>query len=300
VIVQGDPKLATSEAAVRNLLIDRPGGGHVRLSQVADVRVGSTPTVIKRDAVSRKLDIEAGVSGRSLADVTADVERRLANVTLPLEHHARVLDQTVSDEINAGQIVAVAVAAAIAILLLMQAAFRSWRVAAFAFLSLPAVLAGGVLGALVLGDGITLGVLVGLMAVFGLAARNGIALIRHFQHLERQEGEEFGRELVARGAQERLAPVLASAAAIGAAMLPFVVMGPTAGLEIVHPMAVVVLCGLATSSALILFVLPALYLRAGVGHPPAEQEAQAPGEKKPRSDLPLEHSGQPTAGSTVR
>jgi Cu/Ag efflux pump CusA len=300
VIVQGDPKLATSEAAVRNLLIDRPGGGRVRLSQVADVRIGSTPTVIKRDAVSRKLDIEAGVSGRSLADVTADVEQRLADVRLPLEYHAQVLDQTVSDEINAGQIVAFALAAAIAIFLLMQAAFRSWRVAAFAFLSLPVALAGGVLGALALGGGITLGVLIGLMAVFGLAARNGVALIRHLQHLELKEGEERGHDLVSRGAQERLAPVLASAAAIGAAMLPFVAMGPRAGLEIVHPMAVVVLCGLATSSALILFVLPALYLRLGAGHPPAEPEAQAPSEKKPRSDLPLEYSGKPTIGSTVR
>lgn len=300
VIVQGDPKLATSEAAVRNLLIDRPDGGHVRLSQVADVRIGRTPTVIKRDAVSRKLDIEAGISGRSLAAVTADVEDRLADVKLPLEYHAQVLDQTVSDEINAGQMVAFALAAAIAIFLLMQAAFRSWRVAAFAFGSLPVALAGGVLGALLLGGGITLGVLIGLMAVFGLAARNGVVLIRHFQHLELKEGEEFGHDLVARGAQERLAPVLASAAAIGAAMLPFLVMGATAGLEIVQPMAVVILCGLATSSALILFVLPTLYLRFAVSQPPSEQEADEPGEKRPRSDLPLEYSGQPPIGSTAR
>jgi Cu/Ag efflux pump CusA len=300
VIVQGDPRLATSEAAVRNLLIDRPGGGHVRLSQVADVRIGSTPTVIKRDAVSRKLDVEAEVAGRSLADVTADVEQRLADVKLPLEYHAQVLDQTVSDEINAGQIVGFALAAAIAIFLLMQAALRSWRMAALAFLSLPVALAGGVLGALALGGGISLGVLIGLLAVCGLAARNGIALIRHFQHLELEEGEEFGRDLVSRGAQERLAPVLASAAAIGAAMLPFLVIGPTAGLEIVHPMAAVILCGLATSSALILFVLPALYLRFGVGHPPAEQEVEASDETKPRSDLPLEYSGRPTIGGTAR
>jgi Cu/Ag efflux pump CusA len=300
VIVQGDPKLATSEAAVRNLLIDRPDGGHVRLSQVADVRIGTTPTVIRRDAVSRKLDIAAGVSGRSLGDVTADVEQRLADVKLPLEYHAQVIDQTVSDEINAGQIVAFALAAAIAIFLLMQAAFRSWRVAALAFLSLPLALAGGVLGALLLGGGITLGVLVGLLALFGLAARNGVALIRHFQHLEQEEQEAFGRDLVTRGAQERLAPVLTSAAAIGAAMLPLLVMGPIAGLEIVHPMAVVVLCGLASSSALILFVLPALYLRFGVAQPPADREAEASGETKPRPDLPLEYSGRPTTGTTAR
>ncbi|MGH2943634.1 MAG: efflux RND transporter permease subunit, partial [Solirubrobacteraceae bacterium] len=298
VIVQGDPRLATSEAAVRNLLIDRPDGGHVRLSQVADVRIGSTPTVIRRDAVSRKLDIEADVSGRSLGDVTADLEARLADVRLPLEYHAQVLDRTVSDEIDAGQILAFALAAAVAIFLLLQAAFRSWRVAAFAFGSLPVALAGGVLGALLLGDGITLGVLLGLIAVLGLAARNGVALIRHLQHLE-SEGGELGPQLVARGAQERLAPVLASAAALGAAMLPFLVMGATAGLEVVHPMAVVVLGGLATSSALTLFVLPALYLRFGAGRPRSEREADA-GEQQPRPDLPLEHSGQPTIGSTAR
>ena len=300
VIVQGDPKLATSEAAVRNLLIDRPDGGHVRLSQVADVRIGTTPTVIRRDAVSRKLDIVADVSGRSLAAVTADVRRRVADVRLPLEYHAQVLKQSVADEINRGQILAFALAAAIAIFLLMQAAFRSWRVAAFAFASLPAALAGGVLAALALGDGITLGALIGLLAVLGLAARNGIVLIRHFQDLEREEGEPFGPQLVARGAQERLAPVLASAAAIGAAMLPLVLMGPTAGLEIVHPMAVVILCGLATSAAVTLFVLPALYLRFGVAQPPPEQELDESGASKPRSDLPLQYSGQPAIGSGSR
>jgi CzcA family heavy metal efflux pump len=299
VIVQGDPKLATSQEAVRNLLIDRPDGGHVRLSQVADVRIGSTPTVIKRDAVSRKLDIEATISGRSLADVKADVEQRLADVKLPLEFHAQVLDQTVSDEIDAGQILAFALAAAIAIFLLMQAAFRSWRIAALAFLSLPVALAGGVLGALLLGGEITLGVLIGLIAVFGLAARNGVVLIRHFQRLEVQEGEEFGSDLVWRGAQERLAPVLASAAAIGAAMLPFLVMGSTAGLEIVHPMAVVILCGLATSSALILFVLPALYLRFGADQARAAPQAEEPGEQQAKSEYELEYGGERPVGSTV-
>jgi Cu/Ag efflux pump CusA len=267
---------------------------------VADVRIGSTPTVIKRDAVSRKLDIEASISGRSLNAVVADVEQRLGDVKLPLEYHAQVIDETVSDEINGGQMLAFALAAAIAIFLLMQAAFRSWRVAVFAFLTLPVALAGGVLGALLLGGGITLGVLIGLIALFGLAARNGVVLIRHFQHLEQEEGEEFGQDLVRRGAQERLAPVLASAAAIGAAMLPFLIMGSAAGLEIVHPMAVVILCGLATSSTLILFVLPALYLRFGAGQP-RTPDADAPGEQKAQSDLPLdEFGGERAVGSAVR
>jgi Cu/Ag efflux pump CusA len=132
-----------------------------------------------------------------------------------------------------------------------------------AYLTLPVALVGGAFGALIDGAELTLGALIGLVAVFAIAARNGLVLVRHFQDLERTEGESFGAALVKRGAQERLTPVLASAAAIGLAMLPFVFMGSTAGLEIVNPMAIVILCGLVSSTALSLFVLPALYLRFG-------------------------------------
>jgi Cu/Ag efflux pump CusA len=144
-------------------------------------------------------------------------------------------------------------------------------------------------------------VLIGLIAVFGLAARSSVVLIRQFQRLEHVEGQEFGHDLVSRGAQDRLAPVLASAAAIGAAMLPLVFMGSAAGLEIVHPMAVVILCGLATSSALILFVLPALYLRFGAGQPRTEpEELEAPDEPRAKSDMLGELGGERTVGGTVR
>ncbi|MDP1848371.1 MAG: efflux RND transporter permease subunit [Solirubrobacteraceae bacterium] len=275
VMVQGDPKLATSQAAVRNLLIDRPDGGHVRLSQVADVRVASTPTVIKREGVSRKLDIQAGVEGRSVADVRDEVRERLADLPLPLEYHARVLDRSLAEEINQGQVIGFALAAALAIFLLMQAALRSWRLAVLAFVSLPVALAGGVLGALLLGSAVTLGVLVGLMALLGLAARNTIVLLRHFQRLEQVDEVEFDEGLVRRGAQERLTPVLAGTAALAAALLPFVLMGSPPGLEVVHPMAVVVLCGLATSTALSLFVLPTLYLRFETGRPRPVLESPA-------------------------
>lgn len=294
VIVQGDPKLATSQAAVRNLLIDRPDGGHVRLGQVADVRVASTPTVIKREGVSRKLDIEANVSGRGVGDVRAEVERRLADLPLPLEYHARVLDQTLADEINAGQVLGFGLAALIAAFLLLQAAFRSWRLAVMAFLALPAALAGGVLGALLLGSSITLGALIGLMALVGLAARQALVLVRHLQRLEQVDELAFDEDLVRRGAGERLAPVLASTLALGAVMAPFALMGSVTGLEIVHPMAVVVLCGLVTSTALTLLVLPALYLRLETGRPRPvlEPEAQEPDDARV---LAFEFGGEPAA-----
>jgi Cu/Ag efflux pump CusA len=124
-------------------------------------------------------------------------------------------------------------------------------------------LVGGVL-AVKLGDGVlSLGSLVGFLTVFGIAARNGILMISHFQHLERHEGEPFGPELVLRGAKERLAPILMTACATGLALVPLAVAGSLPGHEIEHPMAIVILGGLVTATLLNLFVLPSLYLRFG-------------------------------------
>ena len=273
VIVKGVPATRKSVASVRNLLIDGPDGGHLRLSQVADVRVAPTPIVIERDAVSRHLDIVAGVSGRSLGSVATDIEDRLANVSFPLEYHAEVLQESTGEELGGTQMIAFAIAAAIAAFLLLQAAFRSWGMATLAFLTLPVALVGGVAAALIGGAELSLGSFLGFLALLALAARTGVVLIRHFQDLER-EGESFGRELVERGARERFAPILTSALATAVVMLPFVIAGSPPGLEVVHPMAVVVLGGLVTSTLLSLFVLPALYLRFGGRQPAVSPEEE--------------------------
>jgi Cu/Ag efflux pump CusA len=151
--------------------------------------------------------------------------------------------------------------AAIGIFLLLQAAFRSWRLACVAFLTLPMALVGGVLAAFAGGGIISLGSLVGFLTILGIAARNGIMLINHYQHLERHEGETFGPGLILRGARERLAPILMTALATGLAFVPLVVFGEIPGHEIVHPVAVVILGGLVTSTLLNLFIVPALYSR---------------------------------------
>ena len=150
-----------------------------------------------------------------------------------------------------------------AILLLLQAAFGSMRLTLLVFLLLPMALVGGVL-AVRLGDGVlSLGSLVGFLAVFGIAARNGILMISHFQRLEREEGVPFGPALVIRGASERLAPILMTASATGLALVPLAVAGSLPGHEIEHPMAMVILGGLVTATLMNLFVLPSLYLRFG-------------------------------------
>jgi CzcA family heavy metal efflux pump len=260
VIVQGVPSTRESVANVRNLLLDRPDGGHVRLGQVADVRVVQTPLSIQRDEVSRRLDVQADVSGRSLDAVAKDIEDRLAATSFPLEYHAKVLKETTSDEIGTGTMIAFAIGAAIAIFLLLQAGFSGWRLAVLAFLTLPAALLGGALASLVDGAEMTLGSMIGFLALFALAARTGMVLIRRYQELERG-GEAFGAGLVERGALERVGPVVTSALAIALVMVPFIIAGNAPGLEILHPMAIVIVGGLVTTTLLGLFVLPALYLR---------------------------------------
>ena len=273
VVVQGVPQTRASVSAVRNLLLDKPGGGHVRLGQVADVRVAQAPTIIRRDAVSRRIDVEADVGGRSLDSVIRDVNARLAGVGFPLEYHAEVLERTTAQEIGTTTMLAFALGCAVAMLLLLQAAFRSWRLAALAFLTLPVGLVGGVTAALIGGAELSLGSLIGFLALFGIAARNGLLLIRRCQGLERAV-EATGPQLVQRGARERLAPVLTTATGLAVVALPFVVLGSRPGLEVVHPMAVVILGGLVTSTFLALFVLPALYLRFGGDARPAPAHEQ--------------------------
>lgn len=131
-------------------------------------------------------------------------------------------------------------------------------------LSMPIALTGGVLIALLTGGEISMGSLFGFVTVLGIALRNSIVLTRHFQHLEREEGEDFGPELVMRGADERLRPILMTALATGLAVLPMAVIGDRAGLETLYPMAIVILGSLVTATLMNLFLLPALYVRYGM------------------------------------
>jgi CzcA family heavy metal efflux pump len=272
VIVQGVPQTRGSVGNIRNLLIDTPNGGHVPLGEVADVRVGTSPVAIERDAVSRRVDVEANVDGRGLADVKADVEKRLAGLTFPAEYHAEVLKDTANEEIGAGRILAFAIGAAIAAFLLLQAAFRNWPLALAAFLALPVALVGGAIAALIAGAELTVGSLIGFLALYGFAARAALVLFRHLQERAREQRDLPITALVERGAPERLGATLTTTAVAALAVLPFAVAGSQPGLEIVSPMAVVILGGLVTTALLSLFVLPALYVRAGVEPPELEPE----------------------------
>jgi CzcA family heavy metal efflux pump len=263
VTVWSTPETRGDLTSIRALPIDTPAGGHVALSEVADVRIAPTPNVIRREAASRRIDISGNLGDRDLGAVVQDVEQRLAGIEFPLGYRAELLGESAERQAAQSRLQIFGVVAAVAVLLLLQAAFGSWRLATLFFVTLPMALVGGLLGAFAGGAVISLGSLVGFFTVFGIAARNGILLINHYQHLEREEGEPFGVGLVLRGAQERLTPILMTAGATALALVPLVILGDIPGHEIEHPMAVVILGGLVTSTLLNLFVVPALYLHFG-------------------------------------
>ena len=259
--VWSTPETRHSLASIGALPIDTPRGTQVALSDVADVRIAPTPNVIERENISRRLDVSANVSGRDLGSVTHDVNERLEEVRFPLGYRAEVLGEFAERQAAQRTLLLFGGGGALAIFLLLQASFRSWRLATLAFVTLPMALVGGALAAFAGGGVLSLGSLVGFFTVFGIAARNGILMINHFQHLEQHEGEIFGPKLVLRGARERLSPILMTTLATGLAIVPLVAAGNIPGHEIEHPLAVVVLGGLFTSTLLNLFVMPPLYLR---------------------------------------
>jgi CzcA family heavy metal efflux pump len=263
--VWSTPETRNSLTSIRELPIDTPSDGQVPLAELADVRIAATPNVIERENLSRRLDVSANVGGRDLGSVVHDLDEELEGVSFPLGYHAEVLGEFKERQGAQRRLLIFGIGAAIVILLLLQASFRSWRLATLSFVTLPMALVGGALGAFISGGVLSLGSLVGFFTVFGIAARNGILMLNHFQHLEQYEGETFGPRLVLRGARERLSPILMTTLATGLAIVPLVVRGDIPGHEIEHPLAVVVLGGLFTSTLLNLFVVPPLYLRFARG-----------------------------------
>jgi len=260
VVVKGTPATISSPGALTNLLIDTPSGGQVRLGDVATIRLVSEPTSITHDSTLRSIDVTAGVAGRGLDDVLNEVRGLVESTPMPLEYHAEVLNGPIQARSQALQLAGLGLAAAIVILLLLQAALNSWRLAGLVFLTLPLAAAGGVVAALLVGGLMSLGAVMGFFTVLGLAARNGVVLAGSFRSLQ-TDGEPIGQETVARATRERAGPIALTALATAALLLPAALFGDIPGAEVLKPLAAVVVGGLVTSTVLALFVLPALYPR---------------------------------------
>jgi CzcA family heavy metal efflux pump len=271
--VWSTPETRHSLTDIQKLLIDTPDGNRVRLDEVADIRIVPVPNVIEREGQSRKIDVSANVKGRDLGSVADDVEDTLNKVEFPLGFHAEVLGEFKEREAAQQQLLLAGSIAVLAIFFLLYTSFGNWRMTILTFFTLPWALVGGVLTAYLTGGVLSLGSLVGLLTILGIATRNGIMMISHFQHLEEEEGEAFGPALVLRGARERIAPIMMTALTTGLALVPLVITGNIPGQEIEYPMAIVILGGLVTSTLLNLLVVPTLYLRFGKARQPIPQAA---------------------------
>ncbi len=263
VVVQGQPQIRSDIEALRQVRIPLPTGGDVPLGEVADLRIAPTPNVIQRENASRRIDVTCDVKGRALGSVASEIESKVKALTFERGYHPEFLGEYAARQKSRNRLLALSGLSLLGILLLLYADFRLPRLVALVFVSLPFALVGGVIAVLLTGGVLSLGSLVGFVTVLGIAARNGIMLISHYRHLEYEEKQAFGSELVLRGSAERIAPIMMTALATGLALLPIVIAGNRPGHEIEHPMAVVILGGLVTSTLLNLFLIPALYLRYG-------------------------------------
>lgn len=259
VVVWGVPSVRADIAAVRALPIDTPAGIQVRLGDVADVAVVPTSNEIRRENASRRLDITCNVEGRDLGSVANEIADRVKGMPFDREYHPEFLGEYASRQESTRKLYVLAALALVGIVLLLYIDFQEWRPTILVAFSIPFALIGGVVAVLCSGGVLSLGSIVGFVTVLGIAARNGIMMVSHFRHLELAEGEPFGVNLVLRGAEERLAPILMTALATGLALVPLVIAGDKPGHEIEYPLAVVILGGLVTSTVLNLFLLPPLY-----------------------------------------
>lgn len=246
------------------LLIRTPAGVMVPLATLAVIAKETGPNSISREQVERKIVVSCNVAGRDVTGVVRDLQK-LAGPILDATTGYRVeYGGQFESAAEAGRLLLlVSTGVVIAIVVLLYLVFGSARDAAIILLNLPFALIGGVLGVWWSGGALNVASIIGFITVFGISTRNGIMLLTHIHHLQREEGVSHFAEAVRRGALERLAPILMTALAAAFALIPLALGGGQPGNEIQTPMAAVILCGLLTSLPLDLLIAPALYLRFG-------------------------------------
>jgi CzcA family heavy metal efflux pump len=243
-----------------NLLIDIPGGQKIPLAQVAKVQYGSGPSTINRENVSRLIIVSANVSGRDLGSVIADVRSKVKAIPLPSGYYVQFGGQFQAQEQATQTLIVAGAFSLIAIAILIYFAVNSIPATLMIMINLPLALIGGVIAVASSGGIISVASMVGFITLFGVATRNGLLLVDNYNH-RLAEGIPL-REVIVEGSMERLVAILLTALASALGMVPLVI-GSGAGKEILQPLAVVVLGGLFTSTALTLLVLPALYALFG-------------------------------------
>ncbi len=255
------PDARTNLETIRNLLVDTPAGQKIPLAQVAQIDYGTGPNTINRENVSRLIVVSANVSGRDLRSVFNDIESNIRqNVTLPTGYFIQYGGQFESEERATQNLLIYSGLALIVIAILMYFAVKSIPAMLMIMVNLPLALVGGIFSIALGGGVISVASLVGFITLFGVATRNGLLLVDSY-NTKFAQGIPL-KQVITEGSMDRLVAILMTALTSALGMMPLV-LGHGAGQEILRPLAIVVLGGLFTSTALTLLVLPALYAQFG-------------------------------------
>ena len=245
---------------VRDLMIDTSDGRKVPLSYIADIRSAAGPNTISRENVKRKIVISANVDGRDLRSVVNDIQARIdADIHLPEGYHVEYGGQFESEQAASRTLTLASCVAIVIIFLLLYHQFHSTRESLIILINLPLALIGGVFALLLTTGEVSIPAVIGFISLFGIATRNGMLLISHYNHLQQVEGYGL-RESVIRGSLDRLNPILMTALCSALALIPLALGSDLSGNEIQSPMAKVILGGLLTSTALNGFIIPIVYM----------------------------------------
>ena len=245
---------------VRDLMIDTSDGRKVPLSYIADIRSAAGPNTISRENVKRKIVISANVDGRDLRSVVNDIQARIdADIRLPEGYHVEYGGQFESEQAASRTLTLASCVAIVVIFLLLYHQFRSARESLIILINLPLALIGGVFALLLTTGEVSIPAVIGFISLFGIATRNGMLLISHYNHLQQVEGYSL-RDSVVRGSLDRLNPILMTALCSALALIPLALGSELSGNEIQSPMAKVILGGLLTSTALNGFIIPIVYM----------------------------------------
>jgi len=263
VLVKFDDSAKRDIESVRSTLIDTPAGMKVPLSALADIGSAKGPNSISRENAQRKIVVQANVAGRDLRSVYEDVRRRIEkDLKLPPGYFIEYGGQFQSEAEASRMIGILSIVSLLAIFLILYMEFGSFRTAGLVMVNLPLALIGGIAVILLTDRVISIASIVGFITLFGIATRNGILLVSHYLHLMEEEGMPLS-VAVFQGSMERLRPVIMTALAAGLALVPFAFAADKPGNEILSPLAVVILGGLLSSTALNMIVIPSLYVKFG-------------------------------------
>lgn len=262
-VVRLPEQAKSSVDAVRETLVTLPSGAIAPLSALATIEKRRGPNTISRENVQRKLVVMANVADRALVSVVEDIQVVIGkNIHLPAGYHIEYGGQFESAQSAGSRLLLLGAAVIAGIFFLLVTAFGSTRDACLVMLNLPLAVIGGIVGVWLVGGTLTIAAVIGFITLFGIATRNGIILVDHIKRLICEEGMDI-RAAVVRGSEERLVPILMTALGTALALVPLALAAGEPGSEIQAPMAVVILWGLFSSTALNMVVVPAMYLHFG-------------------------------------